>query len=147
MNLLSLIRLWLDTNYRITTKMLQYSFKKNRQLRACLGLLRSTFFSSALYFLAKRFQLHALCSRKKGGVVRAPKEVLHKLQFFMELLHGRVCRAEWNSPKHPLNKSLVTEAKRFLQCVPAVRSHVTPAARLACLTPSPHSLSWSLFSH
>jgi len=32
---------------------------------------------------------------KKGGVVRAPKEVLHKLQFFVELLHGGVCGAEF----------------------------------------------------
>jgi len=53
------------------------------------------FFSSASRFLAKRFQLHALGSRKKGGVVRAPKEVLHKLQFFVELLHGGVYRAEF----------------------------------------------------
>jgi hypothetical protein len=60
-----------------------------------LGLLRSTFFSSAPRFLAKRFQLHALSSRKKGGVVRASKEVLHKLQFFVELLHGGVYGAEF----------------------------------------------------
>jgi len=45
--------------------------------------------------LAKRFQLHALSSRKKSGVVRAPKEVLHELQFFMELLHSGVCGAEF----------------------------------------------------
>jgi hypothetical protein len=44
-----------------------------------LGLLRSIFFSSAPYFVAKRFQLHALYSRKKYRVVRAPKEVLYKL--------------------------------------------------------------------
>ena len=55
----------------------------------------STFFSSAPRFLAKQFQLHALYSRKKGGVVGAPKEVLHKLQFFVELLHGGVCGAEF----------------------------------------------------
>ena len=67
-------------------------------VRGCLGLLRSTFFSFAPRFLAKRFQLHALCSRKKGGVVRAPKKVLHKLQFFVELLHGRVCGAVPNTP-------------------------------------------------
>ena len=35
-------------------------------------------------FLAKQFQLHAFSSRKIGGVVRAPKKVLHKLYFFME---------------------------------------------------------------
>ena len=63
--------------------------------RGCLGLLCSTFFSSAPRFLAKRFQLHALSSRKKGGVVRAPKDVLHKLQFFVELLHGGVYGAEF----------------------------------------------------
>ena len=27
--------------------------------------------------------------------MRAPKEVLHKLQFFVELLHGGVCGAEF----------------------------------------------------
>jgi hypothetical protein len=32
---------------------------------------------------------------KNGGVVRAPKEVLHKLQFFVELLYGEVYRAEF----------------------------------------------------
>jgi len=53
------------------------------------------FFSSALRFLAKRFQLHALSSRKNGEVVRAPKELLHKLQFFVELLYGGVCEAEF----------------------------------------------------
>ena len=55
-------------------------------------------------FLAKRFQLHALSSRKNVGVVRAPKEVLHELQFlwscstteFME-------KSSWSSPKHPLS--------------------------------------------
>jgi len=38
---------------------------------------------------------HPLSSRKKSGVVRAPKEVLHKLQFFVELLHGGVCGAKF----------------------------------------------------
>jgi len=70
----------------------------HRVLRGCLGLLCSTFFSSAPCFLAKRFQLHALSSRKKSGVVRAPKEVLHKLQFFVELLHGGVYGAVPNTP-------------------------------------------------
>jgi hypothetical protein len=60
-----------------------------------LELLCSTFFSSALYFLAKQFQLYALSSRKKGGVVRASQEVLYELQFFVELLHGGVCGAEF----------------------------------------------------
>ena len=64
-------------------------------LRRCLGLLRFMFFSIVLCFLAKQFQLHALCSRKKGGVVRAPKGVLHKLQVFVELLHGEVYGAEF----------------------------------------------------
>jgi hypothetical protein len=30
--------------------------------------------------------------------VRAPKVVLHKLQFFLELLHGGVCGAVSNTP-------------------------------------------------
>jgi len=45
-------------------------------IRGCLGLLCSTFFSSAPCFLAKQFQLHVVSSMKKRGVVRAPKEVL-----------------------------------------------------------------------
>ena len=56
------------------------------------------FSSSTPCFLAKRFQLHALGSRKKGGVVKAPKEVLYKLQFFMELLYSVVCGAVSNTP-------------------------------------------------
>jgi hypothetical protein len=35
--------------------------------------------------------------RKKGGVVRAPKRVLHTLQVFVELLHGGVCGAVPNT--------------------------------------------------
>jgi hypothetical protein len=35
---------------------------------------------------------------KKGIVRRAPKEVLHKLQFFVELLHIGVCGAVPNTP-------------------------------------------------
>jgi hypothetical protein len=58
--------------------------------RRCLRLLRST-------FLAKQFQHHILCSRK-DRVVRASKEVLHKLQFFVELLHSKVCEAVLNTP-------------------------------------------------
>ena len=46
-------------------------------------------------FFVKRFQLHALYSRKNGGVVRAPKEVLHKLQVLIKLLHGGTCGAEF----------------------------------------------------
>ena len=68
------------------------------KLRGCLGLLRPTFFSSASRCLAKRFQLHALCSTKMGGVVRAHKEVLHKLQVFVELLNGGVFGAVPNTP-------------------------------------------------
>jgi len=53
---------------------------------------------SAPRFLAKQFHLHALSSRKNGGVVKAPKEVLHELQFFVELLHSRVRGAVSNTP-------------------------------------------------
>jgi hypothetical protein len=57
------------------------------------------FFLDSLYvFLAKRFQLHTLCSRKNDRVVRPPKETLYKLQFFMELLYDRVCGAVPNTP-------------------------------------------------
>ena len=78
---------------------LVYSFG-NCAMKLCIetdlkGCLCSTFFSSPPRFLAKQFQLHALSSRKKGGVVKAPKEVLHELQFFVELLHSGVCEAEF----------------------------------------------------
>jgi len=49
--------------------------------------LRSTFFSQTV--LRTQFE------KKKGGVVRAPKEVLHELQFFVELLHDEVYEAEF----------------------------------------------------
>jgi len=72
------------------------------------GLLCSMFFSSAPCFLGKRFQLHALSSRKKGGVVRAPKEVPHELQFFLELLYSGVCGAEFvEQCQTPLNYPLL----------------------------------------
>jgi hypothetical protein len=54
------------------------------------------FWTAPLYvFLVKQFQLHVLCSRKKRGVIRAPKGMLHKLQVFVELLHGEVYGAEF----------------------------------------------------
>ena len=81
--------------YKVTSNKYIHHF------RECLEMPRSMFFSSAPCFLAKRFQLHALCSRKNGGVVRAPKEVLHKLQFFIELLYGGVCGAVPNTPLIP----------------------------------------------
>jgi hypothetical protein len=36
---------------------------------------------------------------KKDKVMRAPKKVLHVLQFFVEPLHGEVCRIVPNTPK------------------------------------------------
>jgi hypothetical protein len=62
------------------------------------GYLGDVWDGSAPRFSTKRFQLHALGSRKNGGVVRAPKEVHHKLQAFVELLYGGVCRAVTNTP-------------------------------------------------
>ena len=53
------------------------------------------FFSFAPRFLVRRFPLHTLCSINRGGVVRTPKEVLHKLQFLVELLHGKVYEADF----------------------------------------------------
>jgi hypothetical protein len=55
-------------------------------------------FSFAPCFFAKRFQLHALRSRKKSGAIRAPKNVLHKLQFFVELLHDEVYGGVTDTP-------------------------------------------------
>jgi len=56
-------------------------------------------FSAPLHvFLPKRLQFHAVSSRKKDGVVRAPKKLLHKLHFFMELLHNKICGAVSNTP-------------------------------------------------
>ena len=54
-------------------------------LWGCLGLLCSTFFSSALRFFSQTVSAPRTEFKKKGGVVRAPKGVLHKLQFFVEL--------------------------------------------------------------
>jgi len=52
--------------------------------------------------------IHALSSKKKDEVVRAPKEILHKLQIFVELLHSGVCGGEFVEQfKHPLNKTQV----------------------------------------
>jgi len=50
--------------------------------------LRSKFFSQTVSAPRTQFE-------KKGGVVRAPKEVLHELQFFVELLHSGVYGAEF----------------------------------------------------
>jgi hypothetical protein len=54
-----------------------WALKSRKSLRGCLRLLRSMFFSQTLS------ALHTLL-RGKGGVVRAPKDMLHKLQFFVE---------------------------------------------------------------
>jgi len=56
-------------------------------------------FAAPLYvFQPNGFSSMHSVQEKKGGVVRAPKEVLHKLQFFVELLHGGVCGAVPNTP-------------------------------------------------
>jgi hypothetical protein len=60
-------------------------------IKGCLGLLRSTFFSQTVLAPCTPFE-------KKDIVVRAPKGVLHKLQFFVELLHGGIYRAEFVKP-------------------------------------------------
>jgi hypothetical protein len=44
--------------------------------------LYSTFFSQMVSASCTLFE------EKKGGVMKAPKEVLHKLQFFVELFAG-----------------------------------------------------------
>ena len=60
------------------------------------------FFSSAPCFLAKRFQLHALSLRKKGGVVTAPKGTPQTPVFYGAApqwsLWSRVCGAVTNTP-------------------------------------------------
>ena len=53
-------------------------------------MLRSTFFSQTVSTPCTLFE-------EKGGVVRAPKDVFHKLQSFVELLHGGVCGAVTNT--------------------------------------------------
>jgi hypothetical protein len=58
-------------------------------LWGCLGLFYSIFSNFALCFLGERVQLHVLCSRKKGEIMRALKGVLHKLCFFDA--HDGVC--------------------------------------------------------
>jgi hypothetical protein len=68
------------------------------QIKGVLETVPLHVFPAPLHvFLAKQFQLHVLCSRKKNEVVRARKEVLHKLYFFVKLLRGRVCGAVPNS--------------------------------------------------
>jgi len=64
--------------------------------------LRSVWDCSAPWFSAPlhAFLPNGFCSthtvqEKKRGVVRAPKEVLHKNLKFVELLHGGVCGAEF----------------------------------------------------
>ena len=48
-------------------------------VKGVFGIALLLVFYSAPRFLAKQFQLQALSSRKNGGVVRAPKELLHEL--------------------------------------------------------------------
>ena len=98
-----------EEDYEISKIIYRYTEKKRKQmygisrtvgdqarrkcLARCLGLLCSTFFFSfAPCFLAKRFLLHALSSRKKRVELW---DVLYKLQFFVELLHSGVCGAEF----------------------------------------------------
>jgi hypothetical protein len=41
--------------------------------------------------------------------MRAPKEVIYKLQFFMELLHGGVCEQSlWSSLKYAINQGFLS---------------------------------------
>ena len=70
-------------------------------IRGVFGTASLHVFSIAPRFLAKRFWLRTLCSRKKGGVVRAPKEVFNKLQFFCEAAPQW---SLWSSVKHPINQ-------------------------------------------
>jgi len=58
--------------------------KRILEVRGCLEML-STFFSQTVSAPRTQFE--------------APKEVLHKLQFFVELLHGEVCGAVPNTLK------------------------------------------------
>ena len=58
-----------------------------------MGLLCSTFSAPLYVFLAKRFQLHALRSRKKSEVVRA--HYTNSNFLCVELLHGGVYGAEF----------------------------------------------------
>jgi len=50
--------------------------------------LRSTFFTQTVLAPHTQFE-------KKDKVVRASKEILHELQFFIELLYSRVYGAEF----------------------------------------------------
>jgi len=82
--------------------------KATSSIRGCLRLLCSTFFQLRSTFFSQTVSAPRTRFKKKGGVVRAPKEVLHELQFFMELLHSRVCGAEFveqcqTPPKIPPN--------------------------------------------
>jgi hypothetical protein len=50
------------------------------------------FFSQIVLALRTLFE-----KERKSGVVRAPKEMLHKLLFFVKLLYGGVYRAVLNT--------------------------------------------------
>ena len=47
--------------------------------------------------------------------MRTPKEVLHKLQFFVELLHGEVYRAEFVEQSQTLPKEVLHELQFFVE--------------------------------
>ena len=66
-------------------------------------------------FLAKQIQLDPRNSAlgEKGGVVRAPRGVLHKFHVFVELHHGKVCGALPNSPKNMLYASEIEEGNEL----------------------------------
>jgi len=105
------------------------------EVRGCLGLLCSTFSSSAPRFLAKRFQVYALSSRKKGGVMRAPKEVLHKFQFFVELLYDEVCGSKSKSNISPWGSPLDSSSAQLPG--PACPIHGSSAAQVCRATRPP----------
>jgi len=49
--------------------------------------------------------------------VRAPKEVLHKLQFFVELLHDGVCGAVPNTPLASNSMEIGNHKHLMQQCL------------------------------
>jgi hypothetical protein len=63
-----------------------------------LGLLHSTFFWFCFTFFSQTVSAPHTLFEKKGEVVGAPKEVLHKLQFSMKLLYVGVCGAVPDTP-------------------------------------------------
>jgi len=65
------------------------------ELRGCLGLLCSTFFSSALRFFSQTVSAPRTQFEKKGWSCESTERGTPRTPVFLELLHSGVCGAEF----------------------------------------------------